>query len=56
MANNIYGSPQAAIGKAILFNNAHLFKVSAVLENLPANTSQHFDFVINWQYLFKAVD
>lgn len=56
MANNIFGSPQAAMGKAIQFNNAKLFTVSAVFEDLPANTSQHFDFVINWQYLLQAVD
>ena len=56
MASSIFGSPQAAMGKAIEFNNFHFFKVSAVFEDLPVNTSQHFDFVINWQYLLKAVD
>ncbi|HEY9002769.1 MAG TPA: ABC transporter permease [Mucilaginibacter sp.] len=56
MATKIFGSPQAAMGKAIKFNNAHFFTVNAVFEDLPANTSQHFDFVINWQYLLKAVD
>jgi ABC-type antimicrobial peptide transport system permease subunit/AraC-like DNA-binding protein len=56
MASSIFGSPQAAMGKALEFNNFHYFKVSAVFEDLPANTSQHFDFVINWQYLLKAVD
>ena len=56
MATNIFGSPQAAMGKAIQFNNAHFFTVNAVFEDLPVNTSQHFDFVINWQYLLKAVD
>lgn len=56
MANSIFGSPQAAMGKALKFNNAHLFKVSAVFEDVPFNTSQHFDFVINWQYVLKAID
>jgi putative ABC transport system permease protein len=56
MATNVFGSPQAAMGKQIQFNNAHFFKVSAVFQDLPSNTSQHFDFVINWQYLLKAVD
>ena len=56
MANSVFGSPQAAMGRPIQFNNAHYFKVSAVFEDLPTNTSQHFDFVINWQYLVKAVD
>ena len=56
MATSIFGSPQAAMGKAIKFNNAHFFTVNAVFEDLPANTSQHFDFVINWQYLLKVDD
>jgi putative ABC transport system permease protein len=56
MATSIFGSPQAAVGKQIQFNNAHFFKISAVFQDLPSNTSQHFDFVINWQYLLKAVD
>jgi putative ABC transport system permease protein len=55
MANSIFGSPQAAMGKPIEFNNFHFFKVSAVFEDAPTNTSQHFEFVINWQYLLKAV-
>lgn len=56
MATNIFGSPQAAVGKAVKFNDARIFTVSAVFEDVPYSTSQHFDFVINWQYLLKAVD
>lgn len=56
MATSIFGSPQAAMGKALKFNNALLFTVNAVFEDLPAQTSQHFDFVINWSYLLKAVN
>lgn len=56
MAESIFGNTQEALGKTLLFNNAHNFKVSAVFENLPPNSSQHFDFVLNWKYLVKAVD
>jgi len=56
MAESIFGSPHSAIGKILVFNNAHNFKVSAVFENLPTNTSQHFDFVLNWKYLVSVED
>ncbi|WP_184546945.1 ABC transporter permease [Mucilaginibacter sp. FT3.2] len=48
MAENFYGSPQAAIGKTIRFENKKDFTISAVFENLPANTSEKFEYVINW--------
>jgi putative ABC transport system permease protein len=56
MAESIFGSTHAALGKALLFNNAVNFKVAAVFEDLPANTSQHFEFVLNWKYLVKVED
>jgi len=48
MAEDFFGSPQAAIGKTIRYENKKDFTVTAVFENLPENTSQKFDFVINW--------
>jgi putative ABC transport system permease protein len=48
MAENFYGSPQAAMGKTIRFENKKDFIISAVFENLPANTSERFEYVINW--------
>jgi ABC-type antimicrobial peptide transport system permease subunit len=48
MAESFYGSPQAAIGKTIRFENKKDFTVSAVFENLPANTLEKFEYVINW--------
>src|ERR1700744_2798752 len=38
MAENFYGSAQAAIGKTIRFENKKDFTISAVFENLPDNT------------------
>jgi putative ABC transport system permease protein len=49
MANQFYGSPQAAIGKSIRFENQKSFIVSAVFEDLPKMSSQKFDYLINWQ-------
>ena len=48
MAADFFGSPQAAIGKAIRFENRKEFTVTAVFEDLPENTSDKFDYIINW--------
>jgi len=52
MAEDFFGSPQAAIGKTIKYENKQSFTVTAVFENLPQNSSIKFEYVINWfQYL-----
>ncbi|HEV3327547.1 MAG TPA: ABC transporter permease [Puia sp.] len=48
MAELFFGSPAAAMGKAIRFENSDNFQVSAVFENLPANSSLQFDFLRSW--------
>ena len=48
MANDLFGSPQAAIGKSVRFENRKQFTVTAVFENVPDNTADKFDFLINW--------
>jgi putative ABC transport system permease protein len=48
MAREFFGSPQAAIGQAIRFQNKKEFKVAAVFEDLPENTSNKFDYLMNW--------
>jgi putative ABC transport system permease protein len=48
MAESFYGSPQAAIGKTIRFENKKDFTVSAVFENLPASTLEKFEYLLNW--------
>jgi putative ABC transport system permease protein len=53
MAVAFFGSPVAAVGKTIRYNGLADFRVSAVLEDLPANTSDKFDYAINWQYLLQ---
>lgn len=48
MAEDFYGSPQAAIGKVIRYENKKNLTITAVFENLPNNVSQRFDFLTNW--------
>ena len=48
MAGIFFGSPEQAIGQMIRYQNRKDFKVSAVFDDLPANSSQSFDFLLNW--------
>ena len=45
----LFGSPRAAMGKMIHFQNQVDFTVSGVFEDIPANSSMHFDFLNNWE-------
>ena len=54
MAVAFFGSPEAAIGKPIRYNNLADLKVSAVFEDVPRNSAEEFDYVINWQYLLQT--
>jgi putative ABC transport system permease protein len=49
MANDFFGSPLAAIGKTIRYANSKNYNVTAVFENMPENSSEKFDYIINWQ-------
>ncbi|MBS1529642.1 MAG: ABC transporter permease [Bacteroidetes bacterium] len=52
MAEDFFGSPQAAIGKTVKYEDKDNFKITGVFENLPENSSIKFDYLINWfQYL-----
>jgi hypothetical protein len=48
MAQRFFGSAASAIGKSIRHENNRNFTVTAVFADPPANSSQKFDFVINW--------
>jgi putative ABC transport system permease protein len=48
MAVAFFGGPQAAIGRTIRFENRKDLTVMAVFEDLPANASEKFDYLINW--------
>ncbi len=55
MAEAFYGTSKAAYGHLIKYNNYKYFKVAAVFENLPGNSSQKFDYVCNWDFLLDTV-
>ncbi|HEY1871696.1 MAG TPA: ABC transporter permease, partial [Chitinophagaceae bacterium] len=48
MAEIFFGDSKNAIGKTIRYENKKDFTVTAVFKNLPANVSDNFDCVINW--------
>ncbi len=54
MAEQFFTTPQKAIGKTIRFDNSEDLLVSAVFENLPAQSSLQLDFLRTWDdYLEK---
>jgi putative ABC transport system permease protein len=53
MAEDFFGSPQNAIGKTIRYDNKKDFTITAVFENLAANSSQKFDFLTNWDAFYQ---
>jgi putative ABC transport system permease protein len=55
MAEAFYGTSRAAYGHLIKYDNYKYFKISAVFENLPANSSQKFDYICNWDFLLDTV-
>ncbi len=48
MAEDFFGKAQNAMGKTLRYENSLDFTVSAVFENLPRESSMHFDFLLNW--------
>jgi ABC-type antimicrobial peptide transport system permease subunit len=56
MAEEFFGSPQAAINKTIRYENKKDFTITAVFENLPENTSKKFEYLINWVSFLKEND
>jgi ABC-type antimicrobial peptide transport system permease subunit len=53
MAEEFFGSPEAAIGKSIRYENRLNFNITAVFENAPKNASDKFDYLINWYQFLK---
>jgi putative ABC transport system permease protein len=48
MAADFFGSPSAAVGKTIRYENKKDFTVKTVFEDLPAQVSTPFDYIISW--------
>lgn len=49
MAESFFGSPEAAIGKAIRFDNRKDLLVTAVFENIGQNSTLKFDCLRSWE-------
>lgn len=56
MAENFFGSAEKAFGQLIRFENKDELKITAVFENIPANSSQQFDFLRTWYDFVKEND
>ena len=56
MAENFFGSAEKAFGQLIRFENKDELKITAVFENIPANSSQQFDFLRSWYDFVKEND
>ncbi len=48
-AEVFFGSPANAIGKTVRYENKYNFVVSSVFENVTAQSSLKFDFLLNWE-------
>jgi predicted permease len=48
MAEYFFGNPENAFGKTIRFDNKEDLQVTAIFENIPASSSQRFDFLRSW--------
>jgi ABC-type antimicrobial peptide transport system permease subunit len=49
MAEDFFGSPAEAIGKTIRCQNKKDFKITAVFDDVPQNSTAKFDYILNWQ-------
>jgi ABC-type antimicrobial peptide transport system permease subunit len=49
MAVEFFGSPAAAIGKALRYQNSKEYTITTVFDNLPENSTAQFDYILNWQ-------
>jgi len=56
MAAIFFGSPENAMGKSMRFENKLNFIVTAVFENLPKESSLHFDFLLNMEAQKRLLD
>jgi putative ABC transport system permease protein len=56
MAEVFFGTAQNAMGKSLRYENSQDFIVSAVFENLPKESSLHFDFLFNWDAQKKLLE
>lgn len=56
MAEIFFGSPKEAMGKSLRYENKQDFIVKAVFENISAESSLQFDFLLNWEAQSKILE
>ena len=56
LAEYFFGSPEAAIGSTIRFEDKEALRVTAVFENIPTHSSLRFDFLRSWVDYVKQND
>jgi len=54
MAEEFFGSPEEAIGKTIRYQNNTDFKISAVFDDVPKNSTVQFDFILTWEHFLQG--
>jgi len=54
MANELFGSPEDAIGKSVRYENQRDYMITGIFENVPSNSSEKFDYLINWQSFLES--
>ena len=56
MAEEFFGSPAEAIGKTIRYQNSEDFKIAAVFDDVPKNSTLQFDYILSWQNFLQTED
>lgn len=54
MAEEFFGSPAEAINKTVRYQNNRDFKITAVFDDVPQNSTTHFDYILNWQHFLEG--
>jgi len=54
MATVFFGSPAAAINKTLKFESYKDLKVTAVFADIPENSSEQFECLINWDFFVET--
>ena len=55
LAVNLFGGTEDVVGKTVVYQQDQIFKVSAIFENLPGNSSEYFDFILPYRILTDRV-
>jgi putative ABC transport system permease protein len=53
MAEAFFGSPKAAMGQTLRFENRKDLTVTAVFENISSHSSRKFDYILNWEVFLE---